>query len=105
MVRGGGFGGGGQLFDLLGGIAAMPLDDLLRIAVGLLLMTLIIVQMRRVRPAQPRPAQRSTTCLLCGRKLGGASTYVDRYFPNWVACSDCYRRLTPAQQRQYQPED
>lgn len=107
MVRGGGFGGfggGGQITDFLHAIAAMPMGDLLRVAVGLLLMALIIVQMTRVAPARPRATQRSSTCLICGRALDMGRAYVDRYFPNWVACRHCYEKLSPVKQRQYRAE-
>jgi hypothetical protein len=107
MFRGGGMGGGmggGQLMDLFGSIASMPSNELLSVVVGLVLMGIIILQIRNTPPARPRAVQRSTSCLICSRDLAGERTYADRYFPNWVACGDCYDKLTPAKRRQYVAE-
>jgi hypothetical protein len=107
MFRGGGGGAGGAAFgaqfaELLRSLGNMPLEDLLRIGLGLLLIIVIIVLIRRT-PATRRGATmpRSTTCLICGQPLEDR-VYADRYFPNWVACGDCYDDLTPSKQRQYQ---
>jgi hypothetical protein len=105
MVRGGGFGGGGQIMELLGALAAIPGRDLLWIGLGLLLMALIVAQMLRAGPVRPRAVPRATACLICGRELAGARAYVDRHLPTWVACGRCYERLTPAQQRQYRADE
>jgi hypothetical protein len=109
MVRGGGFGGGfgggAQLMDMFGAFMSMPGMDLLRFGIGLLLILIIIMQIRSIPPARPpRVARRSTTCLICHQELDVARTYVDRYFPNWVACASCYEELSPVKQRQYRAE-
>ncbi len=103
MVRGGGYGGamGAQFLEFLGAIASMPLADLLRIGLGLVLMIAIIVLIVRTPRPASRPARRPSTCLLCGRALAGR-VYVDRHLPSWVACGACYDGLDARRQRQYQ---
>ncbi len=103
MVRGGGFGSGmgAQFLELLGAIASMPLADLFRIGLGLVLMLALIVLIARNPRPVVRPVRRSSTCLLCGRPLAGR-VYVDRHLPSWVACGPCYDGLEARRQRQYQ---
>jgi hypothetical protein len=103
MFRGGGGGGGSfgpQVFELIRGLFSEPAEGLLWLFIGLLLIGIILTIIVRMPPSPARPAPRVTSCLVCGGALNGR-TYVDRYFPNWIACSDCYERLTPVKQRQY----
>lgn len=106
MVRGGGGAAGGAFangfMELLGAIASMPPDQLLSIAIGLLLMVIIIAQLRRSPAPSRKPAVRPTTCLLCNQPLSERG-YVDRHVPGWVACEECYTGLPASKQRQYQP--
>jgi hypothetical protein len=92
------------MMDMFGAFFSMPGMDLLRFVIGLLLILVIIMQIRSIPPARPRVTKRSTTCLICNQQLLAARTYVDRYFPNWVACASCYEKMAPAKQRQYRAE-